>query len=73
MAQKITIKLGDDNDRNYSKTVELMIPTKMHRILSNRRIDDMDEYDEMWDQMCDMISYENRGLPRSWFIDKITW
>lgn len=70
MAKKITIKLGDDDNRNYSKTIELIIPTKMHRILSSF---DMDEYDEMWDKMCDMISYENRGLPRSWFIDKITW
>ncbi len=73
MAKQITIKLGDDDNRNYSKTVELIIPTKMNRILSECNMDDMDEYDEMWDKMCDMISYENRGLPRSWFIDKITW
>lgn len=68
MAKKIIIKLGDNNNKNYSKTVELMISTKMHRILSNF---DFDEYDEAWDQMCDMIGNKNSELPRSWFIDKI--
>lgn len=71
MAQKITIKLGDDNNTNYRRTVELIIPTRMHRTLSN--FDMEDDYDGQWDALCDMIENTYRDLPRSWFIDKITW
>lgn len=70
MAKQITINLRDDNNPNYRKTVELIIPTRMHRILSEF---DMDEYDDQWDSLCDMIECNVRDLPRSWFIDKITW
>ena len=65
----ITIKLGDDNNRNYSKNVELNISEDMYEALRNYTKD----YDDAWDNMCDQIERENRGLPRSWFIDKITW
>lgn len=71
MAKQITIKLGDDNNTNYRRTVELIIPTHMHRVLSS--FDMEDDYDYQWDALCDMIENTYRDLPRSWFIDKITW
>ena len=70
MARNITVRLGDDDNKNYSKTITMLIPTKMHRILSNF---EMDQYDDMWDSLCDMIRDANDDLPRNWFIDKITW
>lgn len=70
MARNITVRLGDDDNKNYSKTITMLIPTKMHRILSNF---EMDQYDDMWDSLCDMIGDANDDLPRNWFIDKITW
>lgn len=70
MAREITIHIGDDNNENYDKTITMFIPTKMHRILSNF---EMDEYDSMWDWLCDMIASEYSDLPRNWFINKITW
>ena len=69
--KKLIITLGDDNNQNYHRTIELCVPTRMHRILSDYDVDEMDEHDQMWDMMCDMIEENFRDIPRSWFIDKI--
>lgn len=71
MAKEITVRVGDDNNKNYSKTITMCIPTKMHRILSSFAVEE--DYDYMWDMLCDMIENSNHDLPRNWFIDKITW
>lgn len=65
----IKIKLGDDNNKDYSRTIELTMSEQMYDALRNYTKD----YDYAWDSMCEQIEDENRGLPRSWFIDKITW
>lgn len=71
MAKQITIKLGDDNNKNYHRVIELTIPTHMHNVLSSFHIED--DYDYQWDALCDMIENAYHDLPRNWFIDKITW
>lgn len=70
MAARITVWIHDDNNVSYDKRVEMIIPTRMHRILTTY---DMDEYDDQWDALCDMIENDNPDLPRSWYIDKIAW
>ena len=70
MAKRITVWIGDNNNAIYNHQLEMIIPTRMHRILSDY---DMDEYDDNWDALCDMIENEHPELPRSWYIDKIAW
>ena len=69
--QKLIITLGDNNNPNYHKTIELYVSTRMHRLLSDFSVDEMDEHDQMWDKMCDMIEREFRNIPRNWYVDKI--
>lgn len=73
MARKITVTVRDDNDNNFERDVELMVPTKFYRVLGQHDYDDCDEFDYCWDSLCDMIVNECRELPRSWYIDCINW
>jgi hypothetical protein len=65
----IKVILGDNANHQYKKEIELIISTYMHRCLKD--IDDVDEYDRAWDELCDMISDLDEELPEEWFIDGI--
>ena len=69
--QKLIITLGDNNNPNYHKTIELYVSARMHRLLSDFNADEMDEHDQMWDGMCNMIEKECHNIPHNWFIDEI--
>lgn len=69
--KKLIITLGDDNNPNYHRTVELCVSARMHRLLSDFDVDEMDEHDQMWDRMCDMIVRECHNIPHCWFVEQI--
>ena len=66
---KLTIQLGDNDNRNYKRVVELELPNLT--ALSIKNVDRF--YDEAWDILCDTIEETFTDLPRNWFIDKLTF
>ena len=68
----LKITLGDDNNSNYKRDVEIEVSGTMYLILQDKMsVCSWEEYNEAWDDMCDMIDRKYRDLPREWFIDKI--
>ncbi len=67
MFDKIKVQLGDDNNRNYKRVVEIELSRLS--ILSLRYCEG--DYDTAWDEMLDAIEGTYRDLPRSWFVDKV--
>ena len=67
MFDKLKVQLGDDNNRNYKRVVEIELSRLM--ILSLRYCEG--DYDAAWDHMLDVIEDTYSDLPRSWFVDKI--
>lgn len=67
--KKIIVTVGDDNNSQYRKEVELEVTTSMYYNLKECG----DEYDECWDRLCDKITYYVDDLPRSWFINSIKY
>ena len=67
MFDKIKVQLGDDNNRNYKRVVEIELSRLA--IISLRHCEG--DYDAAWDQMLDAIEDPYRDLPRSWFVDKV--
>lgn len=67
MFDKIKVQLGDDNNRNYKRVVEIELSRLT--IMSLRYFEG--DYDAAWDQMLDVIEDTYRDLPRSWFVDKV--
>lgn len=66
---KLTVQLGDNNNRNYKRVVELELPYSTASSIKN--VDS--SYDEAWDFLCDTIEETFTDLPRNWFIDKLTF
>ena len=67
MFDKIKVQLGDDNNRNYKRVVEIELSRLA--IMSLRYCEG--DYDAAWDEMLDAIEGTYRDLPRSWFVDKV--
>lgn len=68
----LKVILGDDNNPNYRKEIELEVSGTMYLILQDKMsVCSWEEYNEAWDNMCDMIDEKYHDLPREWFIDKI--
>lgn len=65
--ERIKVKIGDNDNPTYHKEIFVHISERDYRVLQEF---DMDEYDSVWDRLCNTIDEQN-NLPTDWFIDGI--
>jgi len=66
---KLYITVGDDDNKEFRKDIELEIDGTTALLIRDRgQTADYDDYSRAWDKMCDEISYQHPELPRNWYI-----
>ena len=65
---RIKIEIKDNYDNNYNKVIYLYIDDDDYKILKNY---EMEDYDRVWDNLCDMIEENYEDLPSDWYIDRL--
>lgn len=55
-----------DNDSDWSDIVDITLTAKERRILSDYASDD---YDAVWDSLCNRIEDTYAAIPENWYID----
>lgn len=69
---KLSIRLGDDNNREWKKDVEIEVDGTTALLIKDRlRTAEYADYTRAWDKMLDCISAQCDDLPYDWFVDHI--
>ena len=69
---KIKVKIGDNENRNYSEIVYAVVSDNLWNKYKNLDIEDDDYWtvkDECWDRLCDAVEHQNT-LPLEWYVEK---
>jgi hypothetical protein len=66
---KLSITLGDDNNKEYRKEVEVEVDGTTALLIRDRcRTADADDYGRAWDNMLYAIETQYPDLPRDWYV-----
>ena len=69
---KIKVKIGDNENRNYSNIVYAIVSDDLWNTYKNLDEEDDDYWtvkEECWDRLCDAVEYQN-NLPLGWYVEK---
>lgn len=66
---KLFITLGDDNNKEYHKEVEVEVDGTTALLIRDRcRTADFDDYERAWNNMLNAIETQYPDLPRDWYV-----
>lgn len=69
---ELSVKIGDNNNKNYSKEVEIKVSAETYLVLKYGLKEDveLDIYDNYYNKLIDNIENQVDDLPEDWYIDK---
>ena len=68
---ELSVKIGDNNDKNYSKEVTIKVDVETYMILVYGFDEDIDMsiYDKYYKKLINDIRNQVKDLPENWYID----
>ena len=68
---ELSVKIGDNNDKNYSKEVTIKVEVETYMILIHGFEEDIDMsiYDKYYKKLINDVRNQVKDLPENWYID----
>ena len=68
---ELSVKIGDNNDKNYSKEVTIKVDVETYMILVYGFEEDLDMsiYDKYYNKLINDVRNQVKDLPENWYID----
>lgn len=68
---ELSVKIGDNNDKNYSKEVTIKVDVETYMILVHGFEEDIDMsiYDKYYKKLINDVRNQVKDLPENWYID----
>ena len=68
---ELSVKIGDNNDKNYSKEVDIKVDVETYMILVHGFEEDIDMsiYDKYYNKLINDVRNQVNDLPENWYID----
>ena len=68
---ELSVKIGDNNDKNYSKEVTIKVDVETYMILVYGFEEDIDMsiYDKYYKKLINDVRNQVKDLPENWYID----
>ena len=68
---QLLVKIGDNNDKNYSKEVTIKVEVETYMILVHGFEEDIDMniYDKYYKKLINDVRNQVKDLPENWYID----
>lgn len=68
---KVKVLIGDNSNREFHKDIVVEVPARVYLVVEDcMKTCDIDEYDEAWEDFCNIIERCSQHLPLDWFIDE---
>lgn len=68
---ELSVKIGDNNDKNYNKEVTIKVDVETYMILVYGFEEDLDMsiYDKYYNKLINNVRNQVNDLPENWYID----
>ena len=68
---ELSVKIGDNNNKNYSKEVTIKVEVETYMILVHGFEEDIDMsiYDKYYKKLINDVRNQVKDLPENWYID----